>query len=310
MATVNPYFQSGRSIGRASEQNLYENLIIESMKIYGFEVYYLPRSISNPDLILTEDPTNKYEHAFPIEMYLQEVEGFAGDDELISKFGLEIRNTANFVVSRRRWSDVVGSTNTSVLSTRPTEGDIIYFPQTQSFFEIRKVDSQIPFFQAGKLYTYKMNCELIQFSNEIFDTGVDEIDNIAASFGRTVENYDILLEDAIVKRFLIAGSQSVTSAKASQTYSTPWGTQAQATLTVTFGDANQGRYFFNSGGKIRFVTSLTGAVSTAQVTAWVNFLNAVGTQSFGADTDPAVNYYTLTNSYQTDRKSTRLNSSH
>ena len=112
-------------------------------------------------------------------------------------------------------------------------------------------------------------------------------------------NYDILLEDAIVKRFLIAGSQSVTSAKASQTYSTPWGTQAQATLTVTFGDANQGRYFFNSGGKIRFVTSLTGAVSTAQVTAWVNFLNAVGTQSFGADTDPAVNYYTLTNSYQT-----------
>ena len=194
MATVNPYFQSGRSIGRASEQNLYEDLIIESMKIYGWEVYYLPRSVSNPDLILTEDPTNKYEHAFPIEMYLKEVDGFAGDDELISKFGLEIRNSANFVVSRRRWSDVVGSTNTSVLNIRPTEGDIIYFPQTQSFFEIRKVDSQIPFFQAGKLYTYQMNCELIQFSNEIFETGVDEIDNIAASFGRTIENFDILLE--------------------------------------------------------------------------------------------------------------------
>ena len=112
-------------------------------------------------------------------------------------------------------------------------------------------------------------------------------------------NYDILLEDAIVKRFLIAGSQSVTSAKASETYSSPWATQAQATLTVTFADANQGRYFFNSGGKIRFVTSLVGAVSTAQVNAWVNFLNSVGTQSFGADTDPTVNYYTLTNSYQT-----------
>jgi len=112
-------------------------------------------------------------------------------------------------------------------------------------------------------------------------------------------NYDILLEDAIVKRFLIAGSQSITSAKASETYSSPWSTQAQATLTVTFADANQGRYFFNSGGKIRFVTSLVGAVPTAQVTAWVNFLNAVGTQSFGADTDPTVNYYTLTNSYQT-----------
>jgi hypothetical protein len=112
-------------------------------------------------------------------------------------------------------------------------------------------------------------------------------------------NYDTLLEDAIVKRFLIAGSQSVTSAKASQTYSTPWSTQAQATLTVTFGDANQGRYFFNSGGKIRVTSSLVGAAVSPQITAWVNFLNSVGTQGFGADTDPAVNYYTMTNSYQT-----------
>jgi len=112
-------------------------------------------------------------------------------------------------------------------------------------------------------------------------------------------NYDIILEDAIVKRFLIAGSQSITSAKGSQTYSSPWSTQAQATLTVTFANSNQGRYFFNSGGKIRFNSALVGAVTTAQVNAWVNFLSAVGTQSFGADTDPLVNYYTLTNSYQT-----------
>jgi len=112
-------------------------------------------------------------------------------------------------------------------------------------------------------------------------------------------NYDILLEDALAKRFLIAGSQSIVAAKASQTYSTPWATQAQATLTVTFVDANQGRYFFNSGGKIRFNSSLIGAVTTPQITAWINFLNSVGTQGFGADTDPSVNYYTLTNSYQT-----------
>jgi hypothetical protein len=112
-------------------------------------------------------------------------------------------------------------------------------------------------------------------------------------------NYDILLEDALAKRFLIAGSQSIVAAKASQTYSTSWATQAQATLTVTFVDANQGRYFFNSGGKIRFNSSLIGAVTTPQITAWINFLNSVGTQGFGADTDPSVNYYTLTNSYQT-----------
>jgi hypothetical protein len=112
-------------------------------------------------------------------------------------------------------------------------------------------------------------------------------------------NYDILLDDAIAKRFLVAGSQSIVSAKASQTYSTPWSVQAQATLTVTFATADQGRYFFNSGGKVRFTASLVGAVTTPQITAWVNFLSSVGTQSFGADTDPAINYYTLTNSYQT-----------
>lgn len=112
-------------------------------------------------------------------------------------------------------------------------------------------------------------------------------------------NYDIILNDASAKRFLVAGSQSIISAKASQTYSTPWSTQAQATLTVTFADANQGRYFFNSGGKIRFTSSLVGAATSPQITAWVNFLNSVGTRGFGADTDPTVNYYTLTNSYQT-----------
>jgi hypothetical protein len=154
----------------------------------------MPRSVSNPDLILTEDPSNKYEHAFPIERYLEEVAGFAGDDELITKFGLEIRNTANFVVSRRRWKDVIGDTNTSVLNFRPTEGDIIYFPKTQSFFEIRKVDSQTPFFQVGKLFIYRMSCELMQFSNEKINTGIAEIDNFAASFGVTLDDYELLQE--------------------------------------------------------------------------------------------------------------------
>jgi len=194
MATVNPYFQSGRSIGVSSEQSLYEDLIIESMKIYGWEVYYMPRKVSNPDLILTEDPSNNYEYAFPIEMYLEEVTGFTGDDELITKFGLEIRNSANFVVSRKRWQSVVGNTNTSVLNFRPTEGDIIYFPKTQSFFEIRKVDSQTPFFQVGKLFIYRMSCELMQFSNERINTGIAEIDNFAASFGVTLDDYELLQE--------------------------------------------------------------------------------------------------------------------
>jgi hypothetical protein len=111
-------------------------------------------------------------------------------------------------------------------------------------------------------------------------------------------NYDILLEQAIANRFNIAGSQAVVSAKASQTYSSAWSTQAQAILTVTFANANEARYFFNSGGKIRVSPSISGGSATSQVNAWKNFLNTVGTVSFGADTNPNVNFYTLTNSYQ------------
>ena len=123
-------------------------------------------------------------------------------------------------------------------------------------------------------------------------------DPIGYGAGSPNTNYDTLLDDALAKRFLVSNSQSVVAAKASQTYSTPWSTQAQATLTVTFGDANQGRYFFNSGGKVRFTSSLVGAVTTPQITAWVNFLSSVGTVSYGAATDPTLTYYTLTKSYQ------------
>ena len=110
-------------------------------------------------------------------------------------------------------------------------------------------------------------------------------------------NYDTLLETAIVNRFQIAGSQSVVNSAASQTYTTPWSTSLTATLTCTFSTANEARYFFNSGGKVRFTTSLSGVSSTPQINAWTNFLASVGTQSFGADTG-IVNYYALTNSFQ------------
>lgn len=194
MATVNQYFQSGRSIGRSSEQILYEDLIIESMKIYGMEVYYLPRKASNQDTILTEDPLNTFEYAYPLEMYLENTMGFAGDGELMSKFGLEIKDTANFIVSRRRWNEVAGTTGNTILE-RPAEGDLIYFPMSKSFFEIRKVEGQDPFFQIGKLYVFKMMCELFQFSNERFITGISEIDNIPTGANLEINDYELVQEN-------------------------------------------------------------------------------------------------------------------
>ena len=194
MVTVNPYFQSGKSIGVASEQNLYEDLIIESLKIYGFEVYYCPRKPENYDNILTEDPTNKFEYAYPIEMYLQSNQGFEGPSELLSKFGLEVQDSATFIVARKRWNEIIGNTGNSVL-TRPAEGDVIYFPLNKGFFEIRKVEHAIPFYQVGKLYVYTIYGELMQFSNERFNTGVAEIDSLASDYNLFVDNFEILQEN-------------------------------------------------------------------------------------------------------------------
>ena len=125
-------------------------------------------------------------------------------------------------------------------------------------------------------------------------------DAIGFGPGSPNTNYNILLEQAIVNKFVLADNQSVVTAKATETYSPPWSTQAQTTLTCVFADATTARYFFNSGGKIRITSTLAATgTPTAQVNAWVNFLASVGTRSFGADTDPTVNYYTLTNVYQT-----------
>ena len=131
-------------------------------------------------------------------------------------------------------------------------------------------------------------------------------DAIGFGPGSPNTNYDILLEQAIVNKFVLADNQSIVTAKATETYSPPWATQAQTTLTCVFADATTARYFFNSGGKIRITSTLAATgTPTAQVNAWVNFLASVGTRSFGADTDPTVNYYTLTNVYQTFYQSCR-----
>lgn len=190
------YFQSGIPGGRRSEQNVVEDLIIECLQIYGFDTYYIPRVSANEDLILNEDTLQTYLQAYPIEMYFENVDGFDGEGELLSKFGLEIRNTATLVVARRRWEDSIGANANTVLPNRPAEGDVVYFPLTKSFFEIKKVDATDPFFQLGKLYVYKLQCELMQYSSEVFDTGIPEIDGVVSDIGQDMQNYEVLLEDS------------------------------------------------------------------------------------------------------------------
>lgn len=163
--------------GIRSEQRLQENLIIEALRIYGQEVYYLPRNIVNRDTILNEDVESKFSSAFKIEMYVANVDGFEGDGQFLSKFGLEVRDQVKLVVARRRWDDLVGRFKVTD-EVRPAEGDLIYFPMVNGLFEIKFVAGDSPFYQLNNLPTFELTCELFEYSHDVIDTGIDAIDDI------------------------------------------------------------------------------------------------------------------------------------
>ena len=176
---VNHYFQGGDGIGSQSEKRLIEDLIVENLKIYGHAVYYLPRTLVNRDLILGEDSASRFDDSYLIEMYFETVEGFQGEQEIISKFGLEVRDQATFVMAKRRWEDMVQTSGgTFTQTTRPSEGDLIYFEKTKSLFEIKYVDFQNPFYQLNQIYVYRLVCELFEYSSEDLDTGITTIDSL------------------------------------------------------------------------------------------------------------------------------------
>ena len=163
-----------------SEQNLYEDLIIESLQIYGQDVYYIPRTLVNRDTVLNEDPASSFDDAYLLEMYIENTDGFEGAGDLYSKFGLEIRDDATFIVSRRRWENRVGVFSSNVVDPRPQEGDLLFLPMTNSFFEISYVEDDTPFFQLSNLPTYRMTCSLFEYNDEDFETGIEGIDNKVA----------------------------------------------------------------------------------------------------------------------------------
>jgi hypothetical protein len=160
-----------------TEQNLYEDIVIESLKMYGQDVIYIPRQLINRDELLNED-YSKFTDAYTIEMYIETSEGFAGEGDLLGKFGVEIRDQATFVVARKRWENLVGFYNNSINDTRPSEGDLVYLPLSRSLFEIRFVEHEQPFYQLNNLPTYKVECELFEYSNEELETGIREVDEL------------------------------------------------------------------------------------------------------------------------------------
>lgn len=195
---TNAYFQSGRSIGETSEQRLIEELIMECIAMYGFDVHYMPRTLVKDDQLFLEDTLSRFQQAYPIEAYLENATGFEGND-ILSKFGIQMNDSGTFVIAKRRWEEAVGRSPNLMLPDRPAEGDLVYFPITNSYFEIKKVNVFNPFYQVGKLYVYKLEVELFQYSSERIETGNDSIDDIGNIFGSlNILDNQLLLEDGSV----------------------------------------------------------------------------------------------------------------
>jgi hypothetical protein len=161
-----------------SEMDLYADLVIESLKIYGQDVYYLPRDLVNEDVLLGDDVTSRFPTSHKIEMYIENVEGFDGEGDLFTRFGVEIRDEATFVVARTRFSAQVRRPDNDIATDRPTEGDLIYLPLTNKMFEIQHVEHEQPFYQIENLPVYKMRATLFEYTGEDFDTGIEGIQDI------------------------------------------------------------------------------------------------------------------------------------
>jgi len=224
-----------------SEQNLYEDIVIESLKIYGQDVYYLPRDIVNEDTILGDDVVSSFNSAHVIEMYIENTEGFDGGGDLFTRFGVEIRDEATFVVSRRRWQQTVKKWDTELVSVRPREGDLIYLPMTNKIFQISHVEHEQPFYQLQNLPVFKLRANLFEYNDEDLDTGIEIIDQIekdyAYSYILTLDrNSDTIVPGNTVSMLLDSATNLIMTGEIEK-----W-SDSDNKLHVVHAGANDGKY--------------------------------------------------------------------
>ena len=189
---TNVYFDTGTK----PEQHLYEDLMIEQLKIYGQEVFYIPRTLVKEDELFGEDTLSKFGDAYLIEMYFENIDGFEGEKEIMSKFGLQMNEDVTFVVSRRRFEQLVSHDSNLIVKTRPNEGDLVYFPKVSKIFEISFVDKDDPFYQVHNLPAFKLKCKTFEYSGEDLDTGIAEIDAIETDNSLDLLQFQMTLEQS------------------------------------------------------------------------------------------------------------------
>jgi len=175
---LNPFFLQGTQ----SEQRLVQDIINEHLRFHGVDVTYIPRKVLNQDTILNEIELSKFDDNYVIEAYINTFEGYSGAGDILTKFGMSLRDELTVTISKERFEDFISpfldaSDNSEIaLATRPREGDLIYFPLGQRLFEVKFVEHEDPFYQLGKNYVYQLKCELFEYEDEVVDTTIDEID--------------------------------------------------------------------------------------------------------------------------------------
>ena len=253
MAT-NTYFSQGTT----GEQDLTQSLVNEQIKMFGKDVYYIPRTLVKQDTVFGEDTMSKFEGAYLIEAFIEDNSGFRGDGDMFTKFGVQIADQATFVISRTRFTEAVDDNATLIVEGRPNEGDLVYFPMANKIFEIQFVEYEVPFFTLGKIYTWGLRCELFQYSDEDIDTGITEVDAIEVNYANaiSVNVAEGGSGDFVAEEIVTGGNSNVTA------------------TVKSWNSATRQLVVYNRSGIFSIPETLTGNTSSAAWTsATYNTLN-------------------------------------
>lgn len=259
MAT-NPYF----TYSIQGEQDLHESLVIEQIKMFGKDIYYVPRKLVKNDHVFGEDTLSKFESAYALEAYIANTTGFGGDGELFSKFGLRITDEMEFVISRKRFTESVDNNVLLIVEGRPNEGDLIWFPLAKKLFQINFVEYESPFYQFGKNFVWNLKCQLFEYSDEKLDTGNSDIDSIETTLSNAVT---VTLSTGGTGIF--ANNEVVTG-----------GTSGVTAEVKSWDSATRKLIIFNRTGRFSPGETITGQASLASwVAAYTNTIDNVNSDS-------------------------------
>ena len=267
MAT-NSYFTQGTT----GEQDLVGSLVTEQIKMFGKDVYYIPRTLVDRDSVFEEDSLSAFNGAYLIEAYIEDATGFRGDGDMFSKFGVRISDQVTFIISRERFTAAVDDNAQLIVEGRPNEGDLIHLPMANKTFEIQFVEHEVPFYQLGKVHVWGLRCELFEYSDEDFNTGVAEIDAVEVNFANavSVNVADGGTGDFVAGEIVTGGSSNVTSEVKS------WNSATRQLIV------------YNRSGMYAIPETLTGNTSGAAWTSatynTLNNMNSETDQNFTLET--------------------------